>query len=251
MSFISIRKIWSSIFICLAFACMNITSASTLDDLVSINLDGGDIIDEQLLDFYGENSFFSISDIPDSVWKKMQGKSYHENPYIKRSDLSYIRVLHCDYDGKIRLGEMVCNKAIAEDLREIFFILYKNKYPIERILLADNYDADDDIQMGANNTNCFVFRYITGSNFLSYHARGLAVDLNPRTNPYCRVKKDGSFFVQPSTSKEYCDRSNNFVYKIDKEDLAYNLFISHGFTWGGEWKSLKDYCHFEKEINQL
>ena len=65
------------------------------------------------------------------------------------------------------------------------------------------------------------------------------------------VKKDGSFFVQPSTSKEYCDRSNNFVYKIDKEDLAYNLFISHGFTWGGEWKSLKDYCHFEKEINQL
>ena len=43
MSFISLRKIWSSIFICLAFACMNITSASTLDDLVSINLDGGDI----------------------------------------------------------------------------------------------------------------------------------------------------------------------------------------------------------------
>ena len=34
---------------------------------------------------------------------------------------------------------------------------------------------------------------------------------------------------------------------IKKGDLCYNLFIEHGFTWGGEWKSLKDYQHFQKE----
>ncbi|MBP9545072.1 MAG: M15 family metallopeptidase, partial [Alistipes sp.] len=24
-------------------------------------------------------------------------------------------------------------------------------------------------------------------------------------------------------------------------------FLRHGFTWGGHWKSLKDYQHFEKK----
>jgi len=36
---------------------------------------------------------------------------------------------------------------------------------------------------------------------------------------------------------------------IRKGDLCYQLFIDHGFTWGGEWKSLKDYQHFQKVIN--
>jgi hypothetical protein len=35
-------------------------------------------------------------------------------------------------------------------------------------------------------------------------------------------------------------------YKITKGDLCYKLFIKHGFSWGGEWKSKKDYQHFEK-----
>ena len=54
--------------------------------------------------------------------------------------------------------------------------------------------------------------------------------------------------MQPKNSGEYCERDEDFLFKIDKEDLAYKLFISHGFTWGGEWKTLKDFCHFEKEI---
>ena len=33
--------------------------------------------------------------------------------------------------------------------------------------------------------------------------------------------------------------------KIDENDLAYRLFIQHGFQWGGSWKTMKDYQHFE------
>ncbi|WP_336246075.1 MULTISPECIES: M15 family metallopeptidase [Anaerovoracaceae] len=33
---------------------------------------------------------------------------------------------------------------------------------------------------------------------------------------------------------------------IHKNDFIYKLFKKHGFTWGGDWKALKDYQHFEK-----
>ncbi|WP_200805027.1 M15 family metallopeptidase [Succinivibrio dextrinosolvens] len=33
---------------------------------------------------------------------------------------------------------------------------------------------------------------------------------------------------------------------MDKNDLAYKLFTAHGFLWGGDWISVKDYQHFEK-----
>ena len=33
---------------------------------------------------------------------------------------------------------------------------------------------------------------------------------------------------------------------IDRNDLCYRLFVKHGFTWGGSWRSLKDYQHFER-----
>ena len=39
-------------------------------------------------------------EISDSVWLRMQGKTYVENPHITRSDLRYLRVLHWDYDNK-------------------------------------------------------------------------------------------------------------------------------------------------------
>ncbi|MDF2803281.1 MAG: hypothetical protein K0S61_3184 [Anaerocolumna sp.] len=29
---------------------------------------------------------------------------------------------------------------------------------------------------------------------------------------------------------------------------CYNAFTKRGFTWGGSWKSIKDYQHFEKSI---
>ena len=188
---------------------------------------------------------FVAMEIPDSVWQRMQGKTYVDNPHITRSDLRYLRVRHWDYDNQSHQGELVCNKLIADKLIAIFRELYASHYPIQRIRLADDYDADDERQMSDNNTSCFCYRNVPDTKKLSYHARGLAIDINPRYNPYVRYRKDGSQNVQPANGKAYADRSRAFRYKIKAGDLCHRLFLRHGFTWGGSWHSLKDYQHFE------
>ena len=89
---------------------------------------------------------FTAQEIPDSVWNKMQGKTYHPNPHIQRSDLRYLKVLHWDYDEKTHQGELICNKLIADKLLAIFRELYAGHYPIQKMRLPDEYDADDERQ---------------------------------------------------------------------------------------------------------
>lgn len=191
-----------------------------------------------------DQEFVSLP-IPDSVWTLMQGKSYKDNPYIRRSDLCYLRVLHVDDEGQVHRGEMICNRLIADRLLTIFRTLYEQRYPIQRMVLPDVYDADDELQMRDNNSSCFCYRTIAGSNSLSKHARGLAVDINTLYNPYCRRRKDGTLFVQPETGRPYIDRSRQFRYKITRDDLCCRLFREQGFEWGGDWTTRKDYQHFE------
>lgn len=160
--------------------------------------------------------------------------------------LDTLKVRHIDAEGVTLEGVIVCNKQIANDLREIFAELYKAKYPIERIRPISEYGNDDETSMRANNTSCYCYRTVEGSTKLSKHARGLAVDINPLYNPCVKRKKDGTLLIQPATGKPYVDRRKSFRYKITEQDLCYRLFIRHGFRWGGAWRSLKDYQHFEK-----
>ena len=160
--------------------------------------------------------------------------------------LDTLQVKHVDFKGQTQTGIIVCNHAIAADLRDIFAELYRQQYPIERIRPISEYGNDDEHSMQANNTSCYCYRPIEGSSKLSNHAKGLAIDVNPLYNPCVRRKKDGTLLVQPATGKPYVDRSRKFKYKITQRDLCYRLFIQHGFTWGGSWHSLKDYQHFEK-----
>ena len=179
----------------------------------------------------------------------MQGKTWHDNPYIRRSDLRYLRISHYDLEGRVHVGEMICNKLISDKLLAIFSKLYAAHYPIQRMRLPDNYDADDERQMRDNNTSCFCYRNVSGSKNLSKHARGLAIDINTLYNPYIRYsKKDGSRIVEPATAVKYCDRKANFPYKITTSDLCYKLFTKYGFTWGGAWRTMKDYQHFEYKL---
>ena len=128
----------------------------------------------------------------------------------------------------------------------IFRVLYKKKYPIEKLRLVDEYNADDEESMEDNNSSCFNFRYISGTTKVSNHGLGLAIDINPLYNPYVK-NNGGKFHVEPATAGDYVDRNKNFLYKIDHNDLCYKQFKKHGFTWGGDWSSVKDYQHFEKK----
>ncbi len=189
---------------------------------------------------------FSIDTISDNVFQRMLGKSYKSNCTVARSELRYLRLSHFDANGNEHVGEMVCNKLIANSLINIFKELYRHKYPIERMQLIDDYDADDELSMRSNNTSCFNFRIIAGSQKLSKHAQGLAIDINPLYNPYVKKGKDGKRIIQPATAGKYADRSKATPYTIKQGDLCYRLFVKYGFTWGGSWRSVNDYQHFER-----
>lgn len=140
---------------------------------------------------------------------------------------------------------MVVNMLVADDVVDIFRQLYENAYPIERMRLVDYWNADDEMSMRDNNSSSFNFRFITHTTKVSKHGRGVAIDINTLYNPYYKLYADGTEVVEPATATAYLDRTAEFPYKIVKGDLCYNLFIQHGFEWGGEWTSCKDYQHFE------
>ena len=191
-----------------------------------------------------DDAFYAIP-IPDEIFAKMQGKSYKDDCTIPRDDLRYIHVLHKNIEGETLEGEMVCSKLIAEDLLEIFRELYEQSYPIEKMRLIDEYDANDELSMTDNNSSCFNYRTISHTNKISKHGLGVAVDINTLYNPYTKVV-DGERIIEPAAGAPYLDRDADFPYKIERGDLCYNLFISHGFEWGGDWPDRKDYQHFEK-----
>ena len=206
----------------------------------------GRTVSQEAVDaFGGIDKCFAAEPIPDGVWQRMQGKTYKENPYIGRDDLRHIRALHWDYDNQMHVGEMIVNKEIADRVVSILRQLFDAKYPIQRMLLPDVYDADDETQMRDNNSSSFCYRAIAGSSKLSKHARGLAIDINTLYNPYYKDRDDGTRFIQPATAADYCDRSWDFLYKIDHDDLCFRLFTEAGFEWGGDWTSCKDFQHFE------
>ncbi len=192
---------------------------------------------------------FYYEPLTETVKQKITGISYPESgctvPY---EDLRYVGLLYHDFNGEEQTGELICNKDIAQDMIEIFYELYQNDYQIEKIRLIDEYNGDDTASMADNNTSCFNYRVVDGTTSLSKHAYGLAIDINPFYNPYVVFNKGGTgnTYISPAGSEIYADRSQDFAYKIDENDLCYRLFIEHGFTWGGNWNSSKDYQHFQK-----
>lgn len=167
---------------------------------------------------------------------------------ISYADLRYVHIIHYDFDGNLAEGELICHNFIAEDLLEIFYDLYASGYQIEKVTLIENYNGDDTASMADNNTSCFNYRVVDGTKSLSKHALGLAIDINPLYNPYIRYDKKGGQTVSPVEGEAYADRTVSFPYKIDPDDLCYRLFAEHGFTWGGNWNSSKDYQHFQKAL---
>lgn len=186
---------------------------------------------------------FNYEEISDEVFSRMKGNSYKDECDVPLSDLRYVRVLYRDFDGNARIGELVVNRLIADDVLEIFRALYDADYRIGKMVLIDDYGGDDNLSMADNNTSSFNYRIVNHSTVLSRHAYGLAIDLNPLYNPWIYVK-DGETITDPPSGAAYADRMLDLPYLIDHEDLAYQLFKEHGFVWGGDWDGSKDYQHF-------
>lgn len=190
------------------------------------------------------NKSFYIAEIDEKIFGRIDGKSYKKDCPLSLSELRYLHVLHKDLNGKTLEGELICNVRIAEPLIDIFKELFMAGYPIEKIRLIDEYDADDELSMRDNNSSCFNFRRVSFTDRISLHGYGMAVDINPLYNPYIKTV-DGKKIIAPDNSTEYEDRENFFPYKIEEDDFCCRIFAAYGFSWGGNcWDDEKDYQHF-------
>ena len=208
------------------------------DVLVGETVKDGDFLESKEADDY-----FFETEITDPVFERIKGRSFKEDCTVPREKLRYLRVLHWGPKGTT-VGELVCDKSVSQALLAVFKELYEEKYPIEKVRLIDEYDADDEASMADNNSSCFNFRKVPGKDKLSLHSLGLAVDINPFYNPYVRTNKEGVLCCSPEGSRPYMDRGRKFPYKIEEGDPCVRIFARHGFLGGGDWTSSKDYQHF-------
>lgn len=187
---------------------------------------------------------FVSSPLPQEVIDTMRGKSYPAGTLVPLEDLRYVRVKHFGFDGQTHDGEIVVHKDAACDAAAIFQELYALQYPIEKIRLIDHYGADDHLSMADNNSSSFCWRLTTDGTRLSYHALGLAVDINPLQNPYLKGN-----VIDPIEGKPYIHRLPGTKGMIFEGDAAVTAFKKRGWKWGGDWmggKGYVDWQHFEK-----
>jgi len=171
------------------------------------------------------------------------GPSWHPGCPINPQQLRRVEVDYIGFDGLTHRGALIVNEDLAADTVAIFDQLLQLRYPIEKIRTVDNYpSADDELSMEDNNTSAFNCRDIPGTGRWSPHASGRAIDLNPLLNP--EIDRTGAF--QPKTAAPYLDRSRTDPGVLHAGDPAVRLFTDRGWSWGGDWRTPKDYQHFER-----
>lgn len=237
-------------------------------DLLLLAVENGDSVSAKELINAGAPAAIA-SDISEVLEARITGVSYKPE-CISLDELAYLTIVHYGFDDAYHVGEMIVNRALAQEIIEIFTELLQKKYPIERMELIDNYDADDDRSMEANNSSALCCRAITNKpGFWSKHSYGIAIDINPVQNPYIRPGKDedgtdiivgdrpwenpvvaagGGLVLPRKVSREYVDRSDVRKGMIIEGDVCHKAFKSRGWEWGGDWGDTAriDYQHFEK-----
>ena len=191
----------------------------------------------------GADAFFRVDEISDAVFARMNGNSYGPDCTVPLIDLRYVRTLYVDAGGVTHVGELVVNAAVADEVRDIFRELYDNKFPIRQMRLVDDYGGSDEASCSDGNTSAFNFRNVPGTNVISNHSFGLAIDVNTFENPYYVPEQA---YLWPPEAAAYLDRSLDDPYMIHPGDVCYEAFVSRGWQWGGEWPTPQDYQHFEK-----
>jgi poly-gamma-glutamate synthesis protein (capsule biosynthesis protein) len=163
---------------------------------------------------------------------------------VSLADLRLLRPRYVDLDGATRTGELVVHRDHARAVTGVFERLYDARWPIARMRLVDDYRADDDRSMAANNTSAYNCRRVAGSADWSEHAYGAAIDVNPVQNPYVT---EG--LVAPPAGRRFAaiDRARGATAPrgvIRFGDVVVRAFARIGWEWGGDWTSAKDYQHF-------
>lgn len=152
-----------------------------------------------------------------------------------------IDVLYYGFDEKIHQGQLLADTRVAEDLQLIFMQMYLLEFPLESVIPICEFGWDDDESMRLNNTSAFNYRCVPGTDRLSSHAYGLAIDINPLLNPYYsygRISPEGAVYDPSVPGTLY------------EGHPVVSLFKFLGWRWGGDW-SEPDYQHFDKRLEEI
>ncbi len=181
----------------------------------------------------------STSVLSPTTRAKMTGVSWHPGCPVSLDRLRLLRISYWGFDHAVHQGELIVNSSAATSLTRAFRLLFAARFPIRQIRVVDAYDGDDERSMIADNTSAFNCRRVPGMTAWSQHAYGLAVDINPFENPEVQ---NGT--VDPPAAIAWTDRTRSSPAMIVHGDAASLAFSAIGWTWGGDWTSLKDYQHF-------
>ena len=169
----------------------------------------------------------------------MQGVSWRPGCPVPLDQLRLVRLIYWGFDNQAHWGELVVNSDSVTPIVRAFRSLYDTRFQIRQIRPVEDFSGSDEQSMTADNTSAFNCRLVPGSSTWSQHAYGRAVDVDPLENPEVR---DGQ--VDPPSATRWADRARSDPGMIRHGDAAWQAFAAVGWTWGGDWTSLKDYQHF-------
>jgi hypothetical protein len=153
--------------------------------------------------------------------------------------LTLLDVTYYSLDEKLHKGQIIVHKSVEDDVKYFFQMAREEKFPIKQVIPIVKYGWSDDKSMAANNSSAFNYRFIAGTERLSNHSFGKAIDINPYFNPVIyknptRISPKGAKYVP----------GNKGVFTADSRIVK--EMKARGWRWGGDWNSLKDYHHFDK-----
>lgn len=170
----------------------------------------------------------------DDNFKKLINKS--EAPSSVIDSLALVNLNYWGFDNKVHQGQLIVNKKCKSSIKRIFNELLKIRFPIYSMMPISYFNWNDSLSMANNNTSSFNYRTVDGSNKMSDHAYGLAIDVNPFLNPYVK----GNNYSRPINAI-YNEEEPGTIVKNSK---VVAIFKKHGWKWGGNYKTIKDYQHF-------
>ena len=189
----------------------------------------------------------SIEPLPAPLKRDLTGAFWRAGCPVALADLRLLTVTHWGFDNRAHTGQLIVNENAAAPLARVFRKLHELRFPIRHMRLTDAYGpasarpADNDVSASfacrqAVASPCTKGRKSTGS--WSNHAYGLAIDLNPRENPYV-----GCGATRHKERLPYLDRSRIRPGMVTP--AVVEAFRSIGWSWGGAWTgSTRDYMHF-------
>ena len=188
----------------------------------------------------------TIEPLPQTVRAQLQRGFWHRGCPVGLSDLRLLTVAHVGFDGRARTGQLVVNNEAAAALARAFGRLYALRFPIRHMRLVDFYGPESARPADGDVTASFECRQAvpspcsggSGTGSWSNHAYGLAVDVNPRENPYV-----GCGRTRDPTRLRYLDRTRLRPGMVTP--AVVRAFGSVGWEWGGSWSGdTKDWMHF-------